>query len=245
MPLESSPSVFLKKEPGLNIITISNGVNNAISNQGLREMLMAFADALVDNSNPIMITGSGEKSFSMGYTANCTKISDKVHLEEAYHLGTSVARAILRSQVPVMAAVNGYALGLGLEIVLCCDFVVASPKAKFGMPEIKYGIPSLTGFIPELTEKFSGSLYSRVKSGDIFGAEVAKQLGLITSLLPLPGFYRHARAYAMKLKTDLVRMIKPKEKVDLYRTSIDNKFFSLYDPTCSTMMELERFRNSI
>lgn len=245
MPLDFSPSIVLRKDEGLNRIIISNGVNNGISNQGLREMLMSLTDAMSDNENPILITGSGDKAFSMGYTANCTKISDKIHLEEAYHLGTSVARILLRSQVPIMAAVNGYALGLGLEIALCCDFVIASAKAKFGMPEIKYGIPSLTGFVPELTEKYSGALYARVKSGEIFDADEAKKLGMITSILPALNFNKAAIEYARKLKPDLVKMLKPEEKVSQYRTAIDSMFFRLYNPTCSTMMELERFRNSI
>ena len=81
MSLERVPLVNLKKEDDLNVVTISNGVNNSLTNEGLRDMLMALTEALSGNSNPIMITGSGERAFSVGYSASCTKISDKMHLE--------------------------------------------------------------------------------------------------------------------------------------------------------------------
>ena len=147
MSLERVPLVNLKKEGDLNVVTISNGVNNSLTNEGLRDMLMALTEALSGNSNPIMITGSGERAFSMGYSASCTKISDKMHLEEAYSLGTSIARIILRNDRPVISAINGYALGLGLEIALCSVFIISSRRSHFGMPEIKFGIPSLTSLV--------------------------------------------------------------------------------------------------
>lgn len=245
MPLESVPSVILTKESDINVITISNGVNNALTNQGLRSLLQALTESITSNSNPIMIIGSGERAFSVGYSAPCTKISDKTHLEEAYSLGTSIARIILRSGNPVISAVNGLALGLGLEIALCSDFIIASSNARFGMPEIMFGIPSLTGFVPEIPEKFSGPLYSAIKSGRIFDVTDAKKLGMITSIVPPPGFRKKAQDYCRKIETKLVKMIKPIERVSRYRTAVDSIFFKVYSPNCLTMAELERFRNSI
>ena len=245
MSLERVPLVNLKKEGDLNVVTISNGVNNSLTNEGLRDMLMALTEALSGNSNPIMITGSGERAFSMGYSASCTKISDKMHLEEAYSLGTSIARIILRNDRPVISAINGYALGLGLEIALCSDFIISSRRSHFGMPEIKFGIPSLTGFVPEIPDKYPGGLFAAVKSGAIFGIQEAQSFGMITAIVDSRNFMRDAENYCRKMETRLVSMLKPAERVGQYRQAIDSLFFRIYSPSCLTMTELERFRNSI
>ena len=245
MSLERVPLVNLKKEDDLNVVTISNGVNNSLTNEGLRDMLMALTEALSGNSNPIMITGSGERAFSVGYSASCTKISDKMHLEEAYSLGTSIARIILRNDRPVISAINGYALGLGLEIALCSDFIISSRRSHFGMPEIKFGIPSLTGLVPEIPDKYPGGLFAAVKSGTIFGIQEAQSFGMITAILDSRNFIRDAENYCRKMETRLVSMLKPAERVGQYRQAIDSLFFRIYSPSCLTMTELERFRNSI
>ncbi len=245
MSLARVPLVSLKTEADLNVLTISNGVNNSLTNEGLRDMMVALAEALSGNTNPIMITGMGERAFSVGYSASCTKISDKMHLEEAYSLGTSVARTLLRNDRPVISAINGYALGLGLEIALCSDFIISSDRSRFGMPEIRFGIPSLTGFVPEIPDKYPGGLFAAVKSGEIFGIEEARSFGMITAIIDSRNFIKEAENYCRKMETRLVKMLKPPERVGQYRQAVDSLFFRIYSPSCLTMRELERFRNSI
>ena len=245
VPIGKARFVDLKKHEGVNVLTISNGVNNALTNDGLKDLISRLSEAMEENDNPVMITGSGARAFSMGYSASCEKVSNRVNMQEAYSLGTTLARMILRSDRPIVAAVNGYALGLGLEIALCTDFIIASPTAKFGMPEIRFGIPSLTGFIPEIPDKFPGRVLPTIKTGQVFSADEAKRIGMVSTILEGFNFIRDASAYCEKLKTRLVRLIKSPESVHRYREVVDDVFFQLYTPSCKTMVELERFRNNI
>ena len=245
MSIERTPLVSFSEDSGVHVIFISNGVNNSLNNDGLRDLLIAITDAQASADSPILITGTGERAFSMGYSADCRRISDKMHIREAYSLGTTIARAMTRSGQPIISAVNGFALGLGLEIALCSDIVICSDTARFGMPEVVFGIPSLTGIIPEIPDRFPGKVYSRVKSGKIFDAVQAKESGLVSTIMDHKNFIRQSIEYSGKVEPRLLRLIKSGHSGSQYRNIVDDLFFRIYDPDCLSMTQLERFRNKL
>ncbi len=245
MPITRTPIVSLEEDEGVNRIVISNGVNSCLNNDGLRDLLIALTEAISAGDSPILLTSDSKRAFCMGYTSDCRRISDKMHLREAYSLGTTIARTMATSKQAIISAIDGYALGLGLEIALCSDLVIASERAKFGMPEVAFGIPSLTGIIPEVPEMFSGMAYSLIKKGKVFGVHEAKEAGIVKEIVSSDNFQRHALGHARDIESRLFRIIKNGNQSSHNRYILDDLFFKIYDPSCLTMMQLERFRNSI
>ena len=139
---------FLKveKEGGITILKISAPKSlNALNSTILKE-LAHFVDNLDISTRVLIITGDGEKSFVAG-----ADISEMANLNEQQgyefgKLGAQVFRAIEVLPIPVIAAVNGFALGGGCELAMACDIRIASVKAKFGQPEVGLGIiPGFSG----------------------------------------------------------------------------------------------------
>ncbi len=245
MALTRTPLVSLQESEGVNVLQISNGINNTLNNDGLRDFLIALTDAVASGDSPILITSSRSKAFSMGYSADCKRITDKMHIREAYSLATTIARTMTNSGRAIISAVDGYALGLGLEIALCSDIIIATERSKFGMPEVAFGLPSLTGVLPEVPDRFSPGAYSLIKRGRIFDAHEAKDAGIITELMDSVNFQKKAVEHARKIESRLFKIIKHGHDVSQNRSIVDDLFFKIYDPTCFTMSQLERFRNSL
>ena len=80
MPITRTPLVSLQEDQGVNVIQISNGVNNCLNNDGLRDFLIALTDAVSSGESPILITSANRKAFCMGYSADCRRITDKMHI---------------------------------------------------------------------------------------------------------------------------------------------------------------------
>lgn len=237
--------VSLEENDGISRIVISNGVNSCLNNDGLRDLLIALTDSTSSGDSPILLTSDSKRAFCMGYTSDCRRISDKMHLREAYSLGTTIARTMMSSKRAIISAIDGYALGLGLELALCSDVIIASERSKFGMPEVAFGLPSLTGILPEVPERYSGQAYSLIKKGNIFDARVAKEAGIVKEFVSTENFMRHAIGHARNVESRLFRIIKNGYRGSENRYILDDLFFKIYDPSCITMMQLERFRNSI
>jgi enoyl-CoA hydratase/carnithine racemase len=124
-------------------ITVNNPEQrNALGNAGKRELAEAFeAFAHNEDIRVIILTGAGDRSFIGG--ANVTEMSTfHGNHSKGPSLTHRVCEAIRRAPVPVIARINGYCFGAGLEIAASCDMRAAADTAKFGMPEVLFGIPS-------------------------------------------------------------------------------------------------------
>ena len=176
---------FLKIEnnDGITILKISAPKSlNALNSTILKE-LGDFVDNIDPATRVLIITGDGEKSFVAG-----ADISEMVHLneQEGYEfgkLGAKVFRTIETLPIPVIAAVNGFALGGGCELAMCCDIRIASVKAKFGQPEVGLGIiPGFSGTyrLPKLIGQ--GYAKEMIYTGKIIRADEALRIGLVNSI---------------------------------------------------------------
>jgi enoyl-CoA hydratase/carnithine racemase len=125
-------------------VTVNNaGQRNALGNAGKRELAEAIETVAADERlRVIVLTGAGDRSFIGG--ANITEMAtfERHHAMEGPSLTHRVCDAIRRAPVPVIARVNGWCLGAGLEIAASCDMRVAVDTARFGMPEVLFGLPS-------------------------------------------------------------------------------------------------------
>jgi enoyl-CoA hydratase len=134
--------VFYESKENIGIITLSREkALNALNVEMIAELKDIFKKIGQEkNIYAVIITGAGDKSFVAG--ADISEMKD-LNPEEAYKFGkfgSSVFRDIENSRMPVIAAINGYALGGGLELALACDIRIASENAIFGFPEVGLGI---------------------------------------------------------------------------------------------------------
>jgi len=142
----------------------------------------------------IIITGAGEKAFVAG--ADIQWLHDRKPLD-IYGLAVQdVLMELFRSYKPVIAAINGYALGGGCELVLACDIRIASENAKLGQPEINLGILPAGGGTQQLT-KIVGLQKAKelILTGDIIDAQEAHSIGLVNHVVP----HAELRAKAMEM----------------------------------------------
>jgi enoyl-CoA hydratase len=132
-----------------------------------------------------ILTGAGDKAFAAG--ADITELS-RLRPEQARLLsqnGQRVGRVLEEAPFPVIAAVNGFALGGGCELALACDFIYASERARFGQPEVGLGLVPGFGGTQRLARRIgSGRARELVYTGAVIGAEQAKAIGLVNEVVP-------------------------------------------------------------
>lgn len=160
---------------------------NALNSQLLRE-LSGVLDEIVENEEMrvVVITGAGEKAFVAG--ADISELSTLNPVQARYFAkkGHEVMNKLQTLPVPVIAAVNGFALGGGLEMALACDFIYASENAKIGLPEINLGIIPGFGGTQRLSRIVGKNLAKEmIFTGKMMSAEEAENKGIINKVFPV------------------------------------------------------------
>ena len=157
---------------------------NALNKELIQE-LTEFATALKsrDDIRCLVITGAGEKAFVAGADIKEMEDKDPQSGAEMALLGQKAFHLLEELPYPVIAAVNGFALGGGLELALACDFIVASKKAKLGLPEVGLGLIPGYGGTQRLARSI-GKANARLMAmtGDIYSAEQCEKWGLVSLL---------------------------------------------------------------
>lgn len=179
-------NIQLEKSDAIATVTINRPkALNALNRETLEEMLSCFNELAEDRSvQVVIITGAGEKAFVAGadisFMQGLTPAEGKVF----GRLGHAVTRTIENLPQPVIAAINGFALGGGCELSLACDIRLASDNAKFGQPEVNLGIiPGFGGTqrLPRLIGK--GLANELLYSGKIIDAAEACRIGLVNRVV--------------------------------------------------------------
>jgi enoyl-CoA hydratase len=174
---------------------------NALNSDVLAELLRVFDELAADDAVKVVIlTGSGDKAFVAG--ADIAEMS-KMDVQESRkfaELGQEVFLKIQQFSKPVIAAVNGFALGGGCELAMACDIRVASEKAKFGQPEVTLGIiPGFGGTqrLPRLVT--AGMAKLLIFTGDMIDAQEAYRIGLVQKVLPAAEMMAEVKAIAGRI----------------------------------------------
>jgi enoyl-CoA hydratase len=173
-----------------NIATITFNRPKALNalNQELLSEFSTALDEILENQDirVLVLTGSGDKSFVAG--ADITELAQSLSAIQAKHFSEIGHRAINKLQelpIPVIAAVNGFALGGGSEIALACDFIYASEKAKFGLPEITLGLIPGFGGTQRLPRQIGKNLAKElIFTGKMISASKAYEIGMVNKILP-------------------------------------------------------------
>lgn len=177
------------KENALWVLTINrpeslNALNSSVLDE-MAEALRHLSELSFEDAKALIITGSGEKAFVAGADIKDMKDLDEEGALQFAKRGQSIFHEINLLKIPVVAAVNGFALGGGLELALACDFIFASDNAKFGLPEVSLGlIPGFGGTVRLARAVGIRKARELTMSGEIISASQAMEMGLVNLVVP-------------------------------------------------------------
>lgn len=223
----SFQDIIMEKRGPVAKITLNRPqVLNALRNNLKLELISALGDIANDESvRVVVITGAGDKAFSAGAdVTELQQLTSNTALEFNKSGLNAMIRAIETLPKPVIAAVNGYALGGGCELAMGCDIILASENAKFGQPEIKLGIiPGAGGTqrLPRLIGPKKANLL--LYTGDMIDAKEAERLGLVSQVVPSGALNEAVDALIAKMLSQspaTLALIK-KAAVEGMKTEID------------------------
>jgi enoyl-CoA hydratase len=180
-------TILVDRDDHVVTITLSRADKlNALSEELLTELARVLRDLMRDASvRCAILTGAGDKAFAAGADIAAMSRMSAVEAKLFADLGHRVGHALEATHFPVIAAVNGFALGGGCELALACDFIYASDKAKFGQPEVSLGVlPGFGG--TQLLARRVGAARARelCMTGDMVGANEALRIGLVNAVVP-------------------------------------------------------------
>ena len=194
-------NIRLEQEAGIATITFDRPkALNALNRALLGELAQALGKLAEDESVRVLVlTGAGEKAFVAG--ADIGELATFGPLEAKWfsRMGHEVIGRLQELPIPVIAAVNGYALGGGTEIALACDFIYAADSARFGLPEITLGlIPGFGGTqrLPRLIGPAAAK--ELIFTGRMIAAEEALRLGIVNRVVPAAELMAEVRKTALE-----------------------------------------------
>ncbi|GAC1408144.1 MAG: enoyl-CoA hydratase-related protein [Candidatus Velthaea sp.] len=187
-------------EDGIALITLNRpGVLNALNAELLGELARALAAADADSAvRAVILTGAGEKAFAAGADiSELNALPGGIAGSHQARKGQALTLQLERMRKPVIAAVNGFALGGGCEMAMACDIRIASENAKFGQPEVNLGIIPGYGGTQRMTRLIGrGMAMYLCLTAEMIDANEALRVGLVQKVVPLAGLLAEARRIA-------------------------------------------------
>jgi enoyl-CoA hydratase/carnithine racemase len=195
-------TLLYEKRAGIAYITVNRPEKlNALNRQVMEELSDCFAAAQKDEEvRTVILIGAGEKAFVAGADVQELAALSPVEGKEISARGHTILNFIENLGKPVIAAINGYALGGGCELAMACTLRVASENARFGQPEVKLGIiPGYAGTqrLPRLVGK--GRALELILSGEPVSAQEACRIGLVNQVVPAQELRAAAEKLAQKI----------------------------------------------
>ena len=192
-------NLLIERDEAVAVVTFNRPkVLNALNSQTLIELTVAISQLKNDASvRAIVLTGAGEKAFVAGADINELAVQTPIEGKEHARRGQQIFDAIEQLGKPVIAAVNGFALGGGCELAMACTMRVAADTARFGQPEINLGIiPGYGGSqrLPRLVGR--GVALEILLTGDMISAERAYEIGLVNRVVPAAELMSEAKKIA-------------------------------------------------
>ncbi len=180
----SQNSVLIEQKGKVGIITINRPeVRNALNYQTWKHLVSAFEKLEADpNIRVIVVTGAGDKAFVAGADLNALK--ERSAVQTFYGELPAALAKVEKCKKPMIAAINGFALGGGLELALACDIRIASTNAKFGQTEINVGIIPGYGGTQRLPRLVGVSLAKEmIFTGKVISSAEAEKIGLVNKVV--------------------------------------------------------------
>jgi enoyl-CoA hydratase len=195
-------NILVEKKNAISYVTVNRPkVLNALNMATMAELAVAFQEIKSDPSMRVAIlTGAGEKAFVAGADIGELATQDAVSGKEYAHRGQAVLDLIENLGKPVIACINGFALGGGCELALACTMRLASDNAKLGQPEVKLGIIPGYGGTQRLSRLVGkGLAMQMVLAGEMITAQEAHRIGLVNEVTAVAELIPRAEAVAAKI----------------------------------------------
>ena len=204
-------NVLYEKKGAIAYVTINRPkVLNALNTPTWTDIRSAFEGAKADPSvHGVILTGAGDKAFIAGADISELAHVDAYEAEESSRFGQSVLDFIENLGKPVIAAVNGFALGGGCETAMACTIRIAAEHAKFGQPEVKLGLlPGGGGTqrLPRLVGK--GRALQLILTGETISAQEAYRIGLVNEVVPAANLIARAEAILKQITANAPIAVK-------------------------------------
>lgn len=199
--MEFKYTIYEKSE-GIATITLNRPeALNAFSKEVIEEVLTAIEDIKADETiRVVVLTGAGEKAFSAGADIKAMKGINALKARELSLMGEKLCVSLENLEKPVIAALNGYALGGGFEVAMSCDLRIASENSRMGQTEINIGLIPGWGGTQRLTRLIGPTKTKEmVFTGKMIDAKTAEQLGIINMVVPADKFRETVHAFALDL----------------------------------------------
>jgi enoyl-CoA hydratase len=204
-------NVLYEKRGGIAYVTLNRPkVLNALDAATWANLRSAFEDAKADNSvRGVILTGAGDKAFIAGADISELAHVDAYEAEESSRFGQEVLNLVENLGKPVIAAVNGFALGGGCETAMACTIRIAAEHAKFGQLEVKLGLlPGGGGTqrLPRLVGK--GRALQLILTGETISAQEAWRIGLVNEVVPAANLIARAEAVLKQIAANAPIAVK-------------------------------------
>ena len=201
-PALTLDTVLYEKKGSIAYVTVNRPkVLNALSKRTWADLRVAFVDARDDSAvRGVILTGAGNKAFIAGADISELSHATAIEAEQSSRFGQEVLDLIENLGKPVIAAVNGFALGGGCETAMACTIRIAAQSAKFGQPEVALGLlPGAGGTqrLPRLVGK--GRALQLILSAELISAQEALRIGLVNEVLPAADLITRAEAILNKI----------------------------------------------
>lgn len=193
--------VTYEQEGFVGIVTINRPkALNALNSKVLEELDEVFSNVNLETTRALILTGAGEKSFVAGADIGEMSILTKEEGEAFGKKGNDIFRKIETFPIPVIAAVNGFALGGGCEISMSCDIRICSENAVFGQPEVGLGITPGFGGTQRLARIVGvGKAKEMIYAATNIKADEAYRIGLVNAVYPQTELIEMAKKLANKI----------------------------------------------
>jgi len=198
-------NILVSFEGEIGVLTINRPkALNALNIETLQEIQSGLREAKDQPGLQVLIvTGAGEKAFVAGADIMQMKEMNSIEALNFSKTGHHTMKMLQDFHCPVIAAVNGFALGGGTEIALACDFIYASENAKFGLPEVTLGIfPGFGGTqrLPRLIGK--GKAKELIFTGKMISAQEAFQMGIVNKVYPQASLMEETKKTALQISAN-------------------------------------------
>jgi enoyl-CoA hydratase len=195
-------NIIFETKNAIAYVTINRPkVLNALNGSTMQELRTAFTQVKEDRDvRAVILTGAGEKSFVAGADIGELQKNNPIEAKEYTHRGQAVLDLIENLGKPVIACINGFALGGGCELAMACTIRITSENAKLGQPEVKLGIiPGYGGTqrLPRLVGK--GIAAQLLLSGEMISAQEAHRIGLVNEVVPADQLISRAETIAQSI----------------------------------------------
>jgi enoyl-CoA hydratase/carnithine racemase len=206
-------------------VTLDHPPLNLVTRELLLELDAALATleaADASDVRAVVVTGAGERAFSAGSHVGEFEAQRGPAGRERHELESGVARRLAELPMPTIAAIEGNALGGGLELALCCDIRIASERARFGLPEVRLAVTPGAGGTQRLP-RVVGSARARelILTGRVIDATEAERIGLVHRVVPAGEAVRSAEAIAGEIAARGPLAVREAKRLLALSTEVD------------------------